>query len=117
MRRLTSAISAIVLLLSIAAFADEAKSTAAKRYGSWGVDLQGMDRSVKPGDDFFKYVNGKWAAATQIPPDKTGYGAFAMRCLAGALIDPVHDGVRRTEAGIHNGCGKGQAAGGAIARR
>src|SRR5204863_9359806 len=31
-----------------------------------------------PGADFFKYVNGKWAASTQIPADKTGYGAFAM---------------------------------------
>jgi putative endopeptidase len=52
--------------------------TAAQRYGTWGVDVTGMDRSVKPGDDFFKYVNGKWAATTQIPPDKSSYGAFAI---------------------------------------
>src|SRR5213593_4779166 len=52
--------------------------TAAQRYGTWGVDLAGMDRSVRPGDDFFRYVNGKWAATTQIPPDKTGYGSFPM---------------------------------------
>jgi putative endopeptidase len=52
--------------------------TAAQRYGKWGVDLEGMDRSVKPGDDFFRYVNGKWAASTQIPPDKTTYGAFVI---------------------------------------
>src|SRR5437763_6064099 len=37
-----------------------------------------MCRSVKRGDDFFKYVNGKWAAATPIPADKTSYGAFAV---------------------------------------
>jgi putative endopeptidase len=43
-----------------------------------GIDIGGMDRSVKPGDDFFKFVNGKWAASTQIPPDKTSYGAFAV---------------------------------------
>jgi putative endopeptidase len=53
-------------------------STAAQRYGTWGVDLAAMDRSVKPGDDFFKYVNGKWAATTQIPPDKSSYGSFAI---------------------------------------
>ena len=53
-------------------------STAAQRYGTWGVDLAGMDRSIKPGDDFFKYVNGKWAATTKIPPDKSSYGAFAI---------------------------------------
>ena len=55
-----------------------AAPTAAQRYGTWGVDLAGMDRSVKPGDDFFKYVNGKWAATTQIPPDKSSYGSFAI---------------------------------------
>ncbi len=80
-----SAISVIVLFLfTNVARAEDAKattpapSTTAQRYGTWGVDLDGMDRSVKPGDDFFKYVNGKWAATTQIPPDKTGYGAFAV---------------------------------------
>ena len=52
--------------------------TAAERFGKWGVDLEGMDRSVKPGDDFFRYVNGKWAAKTQIPPDKTSFGAFVI---------------------------------------
>ena len=55
-----------------------ASTTTAQRYGKWGVDLDAMDRSVKPGDDFFRYVNGKWAATTQIPPDKTGYGAFVI---------------------------------------
>src|SRR6266567_2902625 len=55
-----------------------ASSTAAKRYGTWGVDLEAMDKSVKPGDDFFRYVNGKWAATAQIPADKTSFGSFAM---------------------------------------
>ena len=30
------------------------------QYGTWGVDLAAMDKSVKPGDDFFLYVNGNW---------------------------------------------------------
>jgi putative endopeptidase len=51
---------------------------AAASYGAWGIDLDGMDRSVKPGDDFFRFVNGKWADSTTIPPDKTRYGAFEM---------------------------------------
>ncbi len=85
LKRFGSAISVIVLFLfTNVARAEDAKattpasSTATPRYGTWGVDLDGMDRSVKPGDDFFKYVNGKWAATTQIPADKTGYGAFAV---------------------------------------
>ncbi|HET7436452.1 MAG TPA: M13-type metalloendopeptidase [Thermoanaerobaculia bacterium] len=64
-----------------------AAPTAAQRYGTWGVDLEGMDRTVKPGDDFFKYVNGKWAATTQIPPDQTRYGAFnILRDLSEARV-------------------------------
>jgi putative endopeptidase len=84
MRRLGSAIFAIALSLSTVVFAadtaktDTANPTATPHYGTWGVDLEGMDRSVKPGDDFFKFVNGKWAASTQIPADKTSYGAFAV---------------------------------------
>jgi putative endopeptidase len=50
----------------------------AQRMGAWGIDLAGMDRSVKPGDDFFGYVNGNWAKNTPIPSDRSSYGAFAI---------------------------------------
>jgi predicted metalloendopeptidase len=43
-----------------------------------GIDVAAMDRSVAPGDDFFKYVNGAWLEATAIPPDKSSYGAGAI---------------------------------------
>jgi putative endopeptidase len=70
------------LFITTAAFAADTTTTtaptAAKRYGTWGVDLASMDTSVKPGDDFFKYVNGKWAASTQIPADRTSYGSGAI---------------------------------------
>src|SRR5689334_16181580 len=48
---------------------------------SAGIDLRGMDRSVKPGDDFFDYANGTWLKQTEIPPDKSAYGA------GGILVD------------------------------
>jgi putative endopeptidase len=44
--------------------------------GSFGVDESGMDKSVKPGDDFFAYVNGTWVKNTEIPADKSTYSAF-----------------------------------------
>lgn len=44
--------------------------------GPWGFDLAGMDRSVKPGDDFDAYASGTWKNHTQIPPDRSRYGAF-----------------------------------------
>ena len=52
--------------------------TTARRYGTWGVDLASMDRSVKPGDDFFRYVNGTWLKTAQIPADRSTWGAFPM---------------------------------------
>ena len=46
--------------------------------GAWGVDLSGMDRNVKPGDDFFRYVNGAWFDTAEIPPDRTTTGSFVQ---------------------------------------
>ena len=33
--------------------------------GTWGYDQSAMNRSVKPGDDFWAYVNGNWDQRTQ----------------------------------------------------
>ncbi len=63
------------------------------RYGSWGIDTEGMDRSAKPGDDFFKYVSGAWAANTRIPPDKSRYGSFELlRDLSEERVRSLLDG-------------------------
>jgi len=62
-------------------------ATAATHYGSWGFDLTGMDRSIKPGDDWFDFVNGTWVKNTQIPADRSSYGAFAvLRDLSDARL-------------------------------
>ncbi len=42
-----------------------------------GIITANMDTSVRPGDDFFAYVNGKWVAETEIPADKSSYSVFA----------------------------------------
>jgi putative endopeptidase len=41
-----------------------------------GVDLAGMDHSVKPGDDFDGYANGNWRKTAVIPPDRASTGIF-----------------------------------------
>ncbi|RMG71965.1 MAG: peptidase M13, partial [Bacteroidetes bacterium] len=46
--------------------------------GVSGVLKEYMDASVKPGDDFFRYVNGSWVANTEIPADKSTYGIAYM---------------------------------------
>jgi putative endopeptidase len=44
--------------------------------GTFGVDTAHLDRTVKPGDDFFGYVNGTWLKTFKIPADKASYGTF-----------------------------------------
>jgi len=44
--------------------------------GTFGIEIANMDKSVKPGDDFFKYVNGTWLKNTEIPDDKSNFGSF-----------------------------------------
>ncbi|NIJ07814.1 putative endopeptidase [Sphingomonas vulcanisoli] len=41
----------------------------AAKYAPWGIDLAGGDHSVKPGDDFDRYVNGTWYDHATIDPD------------------------------------------------
>jgi endothelin-converting enzyme/putative endopeptidase len=41
-----------------------------------GIQVANMDRSVKPGDDFFDYANGAWVKRTEIPNDRAGLGVF-----------------------------------------
>ena len=41
-----------------------------------GIDLAGIDKTVKPGDDFDNYANGAWAKTAEIPADRSSTGAF-----------------------------------------
>jgi putative endopeptidase len=41
-----------------------------------GIDRSTFDTSVKPGDDFFEYVNGNWIKNNPIPPEFSRWGAF-----------------------------------------
>ena len=43
-----------------------------------GFDPAELDRNIRPQDDFWRYVNGKWLAGTTIPPDRSGYGSFQI---------------------------------------
>jgi putative endopeptidase len=43
-----------------------------------GVILANFDHSIRPQDDFYRFVNGTWLEKTQIPADKSNYGTFGM---------------------------------------
>lgn len=49
------------------------KLTAGQNYG---IDTSNFDKSVSPGADFYKYVNGKWLASNPIPADRSSWGIF-----------------------------------------
>jgi len=74
------AVSAAALLTACSGekAAAPAAATAAPKVaiGAFGIDTTAMDPAVKPGDDFYKYVNGTWLATFQMPADKARFGAF-----------------------------------------
>src|SRR6476660_1370147 len=67
--------SHLMLVATLAASASSiALAAAPPRYGPFGLELKDMDKSVKPGDDFFAYAEGTWLRDHPIPADKTGAG-------------------------------------------
>jgi putative endopeptidase len=57
---------------------DHSAKAAKAELGTFGVDTAGMDKAVKPGDDFYKFVNGAWDKTTPIPADRSSWGGFAV---------------------------------------
>ena len=53
-----------------------AQGAAHDAVGGFGIDLAAMDRSVAPGDDFFRYVSGTWLKTTPIPSDQGRWTDF-----------------------------------------
>lgn len=41
-----------------------------------GIDSSAIDHDVRPQDDLFRHVNGKWLATAEIPPDRARDGEF-----------------------------------------
>ena len=62
--KMLALVTASLLAVALPVAADVAKPA----YGTWGYDAEAMDRSVKPGDDFWAYVNGTWDKKTPIAP-------------------------------------------------
>lgn len=75
--------------------------------GEFGFDVSGMDTSVAPGDDFFRYAVGKWVDRTEIPADRSNLTSFAIIAEKAA---------ERTRAIIED-TAKTDAAGGSEARK
>jgi putative endopeptidase len=94
-------------LLASTLIATVAVTTAQDKPRVPGIDTSGMDLSVRPQDDFFRYVNGRWVDTTPIPADLSSYGTFAM------LRERSQEAVR----GIIEAEGRAQAAPGSNSQK
>ena len=81
----------IALSLGVVACSDEAAPAASSsdtpetvlananpELGDFGVDLSQQDPNTKPGDDFFRFANGKWLDEFELPADRSNYGSFSV---------------------------------------
>ena len=92
-------VSFLVAITSVSGVIAQTKSK--PKTANPGINLELMDTSVKPGDDFFRFVNGKWFDNTEIPADKTRWGSFdelrqntdkdALAILKEAMANPKLD--------------------------
>src|SRR5215472_1678806 len=88
-RRLSTCAAAV----AIAALAPLCLAAGASDHG---LDFAGMDPSVAPGDDFFRYANGRWLATTEIPPDRSHWGVSGQ--LAELTLQRTAELIRATGA-------------------
>jgi putative endopeptidase len=78
------------LAASAAAVTAAYSETGHTQYGTWGVELSGMDKTVRPGDDFFMFVNGTWYKSAVIPPDRSSTGSFQnLRILSETRMQEI----------------------------
>jgi putative endopeptidase len=84
-----------------------------------GVETQYIDPSVRPQDDLYRYLNGKWLDRFEIPADKALYGSFTriddetqeqVRGIVESLSQSRSEGSGAAQGGAPQG---GAAQGGA----
>lgn len=65
-------------IVASAGLAQTAPAASASDDWGWGVQTRYFDSAVRPGDDFNRYVNGKWIDTTEIAADRTSAGGFVQ---------------------------------------
>ncbi len=83
----------IILAASVAGAKDLPQPSSA------GIATQAIDRSVKPGDDFYGYANGAWIKSAEIPPDRGSVGVlFTTFDLGNKRIADLIDELAKSDA-------------------
>lgn len=65
------------------------------------IEITGIDTAVRPGDNFYRYVNGKWYDSVPIPATQAGVGAYMFmnypqRIRLQGILDSVSHGQHPT---------------------
>lgn len=84
-----------------------AQTVATAELGDWGIEIDDIDASVAPGDDFYRHVNGKWLDTFEIPEEFSRYGSFTV------LFERSEERVRK----IIEDAASGQNAAGSVEQK
>lgn len=84
MRKISSLAFGVAMALGLAACSEapqtnqssSATEQQVEQQLSSGVSLNNLETSVRPQDNFFRYVNGQWLERTEIPSDRARWGSF-----------------------------------------
>jgi len=74
--RLLLTLLTVTLVWAVTACAGAPSTPASPAPLTSGLMLSGYNRHIRIQDDLFQFVNGQWLQTTEIPPDRTRYGAF-----------------------------------------
>lgn len=86
---------AVFLLITILAMASCAdKFTSEKKF----IEITGVDSTLTPGDNFYRYANGKWYDSIPIPESQAGVGAYMFMNYPQRLrLQGILDSVSQSE--------------------
>src|SRR5690625_6772712 len=78
MKRLKYAPPAVPLAAAAGtrAHAEDSADNNKAHLGNWGIETANISDTVKPGDDFFTWVNQGWLDSSDIPPGFSRWGSF-----------------------------------------
>jgi putative endopeptidase len=101
--------AAACALFAIAPITADAQTAPAPE--THGIVIANMDRSVKPGDDFYRYANGNWLKRTEIPPDRSYMDPYGLD------LDSMNDLTRGRITGLIEEAAKANAPAGSLTRK
>jgi putative endopeptidase len=87
----------LCVLFTLASLTARAQVPAAP--ATHGINVAHMDRSAKPGDDFYEFANGTWLKNTEIPSDRASIGVFtALDVIANQRTHDLIDNIAKSPA-------------------